>query len=274
MLRKLLTLLISLGFTINIYGNPLVKLPAGCTFLNKGHPLSRGLVGCWLFNDHPGATGKTYDLSGNGNHGTLVNDAVSAVGKWGNCLDFSANDDAVMTFPSTTFADGEPFTAMCWYNVAALVDDKVFWGGTGIGCRLELRFTSGTIRYGDDGGTVTELSGVAVAGGWHHVAFVQNNDVLYAYKDGALANSGAANAAYSFAQFGNSVLGQAGNDGWQGQLDVFVIYNRALTAGEVASLYTDPFQMFDTGMEITYLGSVGAAAPAAAGAVPQILILE
>ena len=37
---------------------------------NKGHRLSRGLVGYWLLNESSG--NKVFDLSGNGNTGTLV----------------------------------------------------------------------------------------------------------------------------------------------------------------------------------------------------------
>jgi len=37
--------------------------------LNPYHPLARGLVGCWLFNE--GGGNSVFDLSGYGNHGML-----------------------------------------------------------------------------------------------------------------------------------------------------------------------------------------------------------
>ena len=36
--------------------------------IDKTHPLAKGLVGCWVFNEKSGDT--VFDMSGNGNHGT------------------------------------------------------------------------------------------------------------------------------------------------------------------------------------------------------------
>ena len=56
--------------SVSTWGN--VKPPRGAR-LDPGHPLSRGVVGYWLFNE--GVGGRVNDLSGNGNtgvwHGTL-----------------------------------------------------------------------------------------------------------------------------------------------------------------------------------------------------------
>ena len=47
-----------------------LKPPLGARLI-PGHPLANGLVGCWLMNE--GSGNKVYDLSGNGNSGTLTN---------------------------------------------------------------------------------------------------------------------------------------------------------------------------------------------------------
>lgn len=39
--------------------------------LNRTHPLARGLIGCWLFNE--GTGDKVFDLSGNGSEGDMQN---------------------------------------------------------------------------------------------------------------------------------------------------------------------------------------------------------
>ena len=44
----------------------ILKPPKGA-MLNRGHPLSRGLKGCWLMNEGGGKI--VNDLSGNGNTG-------------------------------------------------------------------------------------------------------------------------------------------------------------------------------------------------------------
>ena len=43
------------------------------TRLDSRHPLSQGLVGCWLFNE--GAGTSVADLSGNNKYGTLIGTA-------------------------------------------------------------------------------------------------------------------------------------------------------------------------------------------------------
>jgi len=63
------------------------------TPLNKGHRLSKGLVGCWLMNE--GCGGEVFDLSGNKNTGTLSGDTAWAAGKHGSCLSFDGNGDYV-----------------------------------------------------------------------------------------------------------------------------------------------------------------------------------
>jgi hypothetical protein len=48
----------------------MTKPPLGAK-INFAHPLAKGIVGCWLLNE--GMGDKVYDLSGNGNTGTLAN---------------------------------------------------------------------------------------------------------------------------------------------------------------------------------------------------------
>ena len=49
--------------------------------INRTHPLVRGLIGCWPFNDGTGP--KTWDYSGNANKGTLEGGATWAPGRRG-----------------------------------------------------------------------------------------------------------------------------------------------------------------------------------------------
>ena len=60
----------NVGYQYGHKSNWLQKPPLGVQ-LKWGHPLTKGLVGCWLFNE--GGGDKAYDLSGYGNHGTLKN---------------------------------------------------------------------------------------------------------------------------------------------------------------------------------------------------------
>ena len=68
----------------------MILKPPLVTLLRQGHPLSKGLVGCWLFNERGGDS--VYDASGQGNTGTLTDmDPATdwVVSEKGSALDFS-----------------------------------------------------------------------------------------------------------------------------------------------------------------------------------------
>ena len=74
--------------------------------LDPGAPINKGLVGWWPMWE--GAGGKTLDISGKNNHGTLTNGPVWA----GNAIDFDGSDDHVLLpLVSTTTTD---FTMCAW----------------------------------------------------------------------------------------------------------------------------------------------------------------
>lgn len=71
------------------------KPKPGC-MIDPTHPLSRGLVGCWLFNE--GAGSRLTDISGYGNHGVLTN--MNPESDWvgsphGGALDFDGSNDFI-----------------------------------------------------------------------------------------------------------------------------------------------------------------------------------
>jgi hypothetical protein len=76
----------------------LIKPPPGC-YLNAGHPMNIGVVARYLFNEKKGNT--LTDYSGNRNHGTLTNFALSgATSNWvenpfGGGLSFDGSNDYI-----------------------------------------------------------------------------------------------------------------------------------------------------------------------------------
>jgi hypothetical protein len=82
----------------------------------------------------------------------------------------------------------------------------------------------------------------AALSGWHHVAivFVAGASATQIYVDGALRVSGSLNyAAGPFTrplEIGHDVFPSFGGTGARGGLDDFRIYNRVLTATEIAVL--------------------------------------
>ena len=85
------------------------KPPVGSQ-INWGHPLARGLVGCWLLNE--GAGRKAYDLSEYRNHGTLTSMAIPPTpnsgwnpGRTGIGLSFDGVDDYVGMMTTDLYTD-------------------------------------------------------------------------------------------------------------------------------------------------------------------------
>ncbi|MBE3144974.1 MAG: LamG domain-containing protein, partial [Planctomycetes bacterium] len=221
------------------------------TPLDRGHPLSRGLVGCWPVNDKPPVLGILHDVSGNNNHGTLVGDVSTAIGKFGSSLYFpgvtdyvTVPDNGTLRFNSAT----QDFSIVLWINTAN--------AGT--------QYVIGKLEANDDGwrvlttvgvvwlsvGTVDVKGAANIADGrWHQIVAVANrsgNGQIYI--DGVangnpVSVSGLAMDTASPVIIGTSPYATNTNE-YVGLMDNVSIYNRVVSASEVQQLYIDPFQMF------------------------------
>ena len=236
------------------------KPPLGAQ-LNKGHPLARGLVGAWLFNEGAGALGKAFDLSGNGNHGTLVGNTHSVPGKFGNTLSFDGAGDYVTMGDVSAMEGLSEITVSAWdkQNAPYLNGDYIIvskmnpayaetatWALERIyssGTHYRLRFTA----YETDGSVATIITGWIVENGqWHNAVGVFNGTHLLLYEDGVevatpVARTGNIQSTDTEVRIGTT---HSGTHSYNGSIDDVMIWNRALTAGEIMSLYQEPFQMF------------------------------
>lgn len=201
--------------------------------INLAHPLG-DFTGFWLFNQ--GSGGHIFDMSGNGHHG--VNTALWTSGKFGSALDFGVETDYAVVI--TGFTCGSNFTIVMWAkpNVAAV--NTFFDSYTG---RLILRFNGGVLSWYDDGGN--NDSAWTPDGGWHQIALVKKGAVGTIYVDGRAiySNSSAAVAIGGATCIGNRYDLSSGYN-LRGLIDHVMIYERALTASEMAQLYQKPFCMF------------------------------
>ena len=235
---------------------------------NLGSPLGKGLIGCWLFNDGPQALGTTYDLSGNGNHGTLVADTHSVPGKFGNALDFDGTGDYVNCGDVTTFDGLTEMSFVVWYNQAAqgsgsrtilISKDETFE----VRIRADnlnvyaLMINNEQVRFvtSVSNGVWTQVVMTWIGGGADSRSIYENG-VWKETKAGT--KSSIDNTAFSMT-FG----GRTTSYPYNGQIDHAIIYNRALSAGEVASLYAEPFQMFHREPIELWAGATSGGAPPA-----------
>ncbi len=210
--------------------------------LNKSHPISRGIVGCWLFNE--GSGDKVFDLSGNGKVGIVNNGSWSSLGGIGILCD--SNKDCIETSLSMS-------------------------GGTiVVGLTVNGATPSGGYRYIFMGATTTQLYFIQLGdtqganeGKWRF-------NLIDEYVDSALYNLTTGKYYQIAIQWpvrkawinndliidttsedstitGLNIGGNPDNDLRYANSNIRYSYafNRALSASEIAQLYREPFCMFD-----------------------------
>lgn len=193
------------------------------------------------------STGTTWsDLSGNGNNGTLVNGVAYSADNNGSLVFDGTNDYVDTTFTDNIVTTG--FTFSFWfYGTKSTVHFPVsFFINADLNTifRIE-RFSAGnnSIEFGhkpEGGGSfitsATELVSFNFPNNvWHYCTLVYDGNYKYIYKNGSIdvtSDPGQNLVFYSgaFLRIG------ARHDGlpFQGNMSQISLYNRALTAAEVA----------------------------------------
>ncbi len=152
-------------------------------------------VGNWNLNSSSGTS--AYDLSGNGNIGTLVNSPLWVTGKTGSSLKFNGTNQWInLGNANTSLRSTGSMTVggWVWLDPAWAADGNIFirHDGSNWGIRLYVR-NDKLIQFSvvtTSGGTVqTDQSSTASisTGGWHHIVGVWNSGVnMKIYIDGQL----------------------------------------------------------------------------------------
>jgi hypothetical protein len=224
--------------------------------LNKSHPLARGLVGCWLFNE--GSGNKVSDLSGNGNTGTITG-AIWTPWKYGPALKFNGNSDLIsfaVDKPSIAGLSNVSFFTWLEFDVVNvnhwIASESQFNGGYLLDWHLILLDSSDKIRLRIDtsgGADTVDTTTVFVAGQPYHVGFTYDGTTMKLYVNGRLENSTVHSSGGTINDSNYPLnLGSGDNRSISlidGYLDIPMIYNRTFIASEIALLYREPFCMFE-----------------------------
>jgi len=230
--------------------------------LNKSHPISRGLVGCWLFNEGSGY--KVSDLSGNGHTGTLQANTHSTPGKFGSGLSFDGTGDYADcgTGNSLNMGSGD-LSILAWFKTSDMTR-TVIAGKGGIFTNGKRYFLGGDddvnnkiyIVIDDDSGSSkrTESTFTYNDGNWHQAVGVRDGNNLRLYIDGVED----ANSPVDITGYGNidstrpCTISSMYNENtsaqdwfFSGIIDHIMIWNRSLSSSEIALLYREPFCMFE-----------------------------
>ena len=218
------------------------KPPAG-TQINPLHPLSRGLVGCWLFNE--GAGSLANDISGNKNHGRLTNMAPNVQGSaWGNGgLEFNGVDDNIDCGNDASLDITDAITVEAWVYSSWDQSDKgivgKYIGSTGY---LLFAYPTGSVSWQVDGST-NRVTTVVTPNVWNHIVGLWNGTNVELFVNGV---SKGIDTGSLTSNVNNLIIGKyLSVANFNGLIDSVRIYNRALSAEEVAWSYREPYAMFE-----------------------------
>jgi hypothetical protein len=209
------------------------------------------LVGLWTFDEGRGAT--AVDWSGHGNHGKLEGDPQWIDGYELGALELDGEDDVIEVplQPSVTFEQGDSFSALAWINTQATPSPQdgivgnyrasttPFW-------LLIANEDGGATMYVRDvdrvHSTVIASPGKINDGNWHHLAGVRDQQTkrLSLYIDGQLVVEDLDETENI--NSGQSIwIGDHLNRYYDGLIDEVRIYDKALTAEEIAQvMQVDP----------------------------------
>jgi hypothetical protein len=225
--------------------------PTASAAVIKSPANNLGLVGYWAFEDATGT--KATDFSGRGNTGTLTNmdSATDWVdGKVGRALDFDGTDDYISIADSTSLNPTTAYTVTGWVKFDSLASQYgilVMKSGSEMQYRIYRDRTYFSVDAG--AGAAIMVDSIISVNTWYHFAEVYdgsgsgNTGRLKLYVDGVNQNLGTyagttvpasittgTNPVYLGSHVGVSLF-------HDGSIDEVRIYNRALSATEVATLY-------------------------------------
>lgn len=263
MTKKLFILFLLCGIACGQFNG--IKPPLG-TQLDLGHSLTKGLVGAWFNQEAAPALGTLFDLSGNGNNGTLMVGTFSVPGLFGNGLDVNGSTDWI-DIPDGVFLGTDSFSFVVWAIARSVIGGNNFnmllaTNTSPQRIFLGVKSTNFAFRKDDTGDVAT--SGFLLDTWYQHVlTFDVNTGVLNHYIDGVFIKTATESTINTSnpTQLNIGSFSEGGSNFWDGIIDHVLIYNRVLSAGEVASLYRDPFQIFEQ-PDIALIAAAGAAPPA------------
>ena len=213
---------------------------------STGVSLSSGLIGYWPFDEGTGSV--AYDQSGNGYNAALTNTTWTS-GPLGSAASFNGANSHAVT-PNIPF--GSAFSASVWVNPAST--SQTGWAGivqseSGSGFYLGTDPTGAMYKFIVDSGAGTTGScafesviegcaqGGTIASGWHLLTATYDGATAILYIDGvAIANDTFTTPTAVTIPL---EIGASWSSGvvWNGALYGVRLYNRALTASEVSSLF-------------------------------------
>ena len=239
----------------------MISKPIRGALVNPSHIFAPNL-GCWLMNENGGDI--VADLSGNGNHGTFISSPTWTSNGEGPAIDFDGSADYI-SIPSPITNNKSFWIAISFRWDGSGVNDWLIDNGDGTNGGFQiLTLTTNELRgriddSGANGGVFDTISTVN-DGKWHQVILsVDKSGTAKLYLDGlqdggTLDISGYGNISGS-ANF--RICASIGvNPNWQGGVSYVLAKQGVITSDDAMSIYSDPYQIFDTGFNPAIFGGL------------------
>lgn len=211
-----------------------------------GAPTS-GLLAYWALDEGSGTAASD---SANNYDGTLTSGPTWAAGQVGGAVTFDGTNDYInIPYNAALYLIGD-LTLSAWINATTTASMRRIVNmpadGTSGTEGYSLMLNAGTAQFWMSGGACdgwdsSVSTPYTFTGSWHHIAGTVSGTTMKIYIDGALANTRTCPRSASPYVTGNLQIGRF-SSGWgqyfSGSIDEVRIYNRALSAGEIASIYT------------------------------------
>lgn len=254
---------------VRIYARALTAAEVTTLFrMGETHLVSvsnAGLAGYWTLDENAGT--KAQDYSGKGNAGTLTNGPTWTKGRNGNAISFDGSNDFItMGDPadgSLDFGTGD-FSVAYWINVNGTLNvsneygvigkNSTFQGVPGwqselstYGCATATFGIISLITNQATFGTTTVSTAVCMdKNRWYHYVYTRVGTTENAYINGALVGTKTTAENANTVSNANSLI--VGDNSWSPNMPAIVddirLYNRALSATEIATLYKRGTQVF------------------------------
>jgi hypothetical protein len=207
---------------------------------------SANLIGWWKMDDS--SNGGILDSSGYGRHGSFVNDARVT----NESLELDGSSDYVVVTGFKGVTGTEPRSVSAWVTVDETIIDDAFvsWGTNAASQKSTFRVQQtngnpGAIRYEVNGGYAVGSTNI-LDSQWHHVAMTWEDDGTPNVQDTKLYVNGVLESlSTSSSQSINTASGEDfeigsdhSNRHLDGLLDDVRVYNKALSAEEIQTIYS------------------------------------
>lgn len=248
------------------FSNVTTNHTISATFKVDPNPTQRAHL---MFDETSGTVAS--DSSGHLNAATLVADAAWSTGLLGNAVSLDGSD-AHLTMPAGLMSGIDDFTIAAWVNLSANNTwNRVFDFGnsTAVNMFLTPRGDSNVVRFAINAGAgEQQINGTAAlpTGSWQHVMVTLSGTTGTLYVNGVQVGQNTS-MTLKPSSLGSTTLNYLGKSQWpdpyfNGRIDDFRIYNRALSAAEIGS----ELGVYSLSASA---GSNGSISPAGVTAVPQ-----